>query len=64
MSHYDYKCSQRISAQGQPYYALIMAAIRDGDSDNREILRHAFPDTWDEFWARFNAPDGRLPGED
>ena len=63
MSLYDYKVSQRISAKGHPFYALIMAAMRQADSDNADALRSAFPDTWRELQARYNAPGGSLPGE-
>jgi len=61
MSRYDYERSRELSAE--PFYALIMAAMRTADSSNYELLREAFPDTLDELQERYNAPGGVLPGE-
>lgn len=63
MSLYDYKVSQIISADTPPFYALIMAAMRGADTMNQRLLRGAFPEVWDEFKARYNAPGGKLDGE-
>lgn len=63
VSHFDYKMSQKISAEDFPFYALIMAAIRQADSDNLEALKEAFPETYHELRERYNAPGGLLPGE-
>jgi hypothetical protein len=63
MSHYDYKVGQQLDLQDVPFYALIQAAMRRADTDNSIALRLAFPDVWDELWARYNAPGGLLPGE-
>jgi hypothetical protein len=41
-----------------------MAAMRKADSFNIERLRVAFPETYRELTARYNAPGGRLPGDD
>lgn len=63
MSFYDYEASQQIAAEEHPFYALIMAAIRQADTDNAATLRAAFPQVWDDLLARYNAPGGILPGE-
>ncbi len=63
MSHFDYMVSRNIEAEEYPFYALVMACIRQADSDNLEKLREAFPDVVHEFRARYNAPNGYLPAE-
>ncbi len=63
MSRFDYLASRELEAQDAPFYALIMAAMRRADTDNIRLLRVAFPDTWTELEARYNAPGGYLPGE-
>jgi hypothetical protein len=60
MSLYDYKKSLLIECQQYPFYALIMAAMRQADSDNRERLCDAFPEIWNELQARYHAPGGVL----
>lgn len=60
MSLYDYKVSQRISAEDYPFYALIMAAFRQADTDNQAKLQQAFPAVAREFTARYNAPGGEV----
>ena len=60
MSHYDYEASKRISMDDPPFYALIMAAMRQADTDNLAKLRDAFPFTWAELTARYNAAGGYL----
>jgi hypothetical protein len=63
MSLYDYEQSRKLSATDQPFYALIMAAMRRADTDNLTRLQSAFPEVWRELQARYNAPGGMLPGE-
>jgi hypothetical protein len=63
MSHYDYIVSKTLSEYDAPFYALIMAAMRQADSTNAAKLRGAWPDVWDELQARYNAPGGVLDGE-
>ena len=63
MSLYDYRESQEIDAKDFGFYALIMAAMRKADTDNTFLLRSAFPETFEELQARYNAPGGLLPGE-
>lgn len=61
MSLYDYEESKKLSQHG--FYALLMAAMRNADSDNAFRLRCAFPETWDELQARYNAPGGVIQEE-
>ena len=63
MSHYDYRRSIQIAIQDEPFYALIMAAMRQADTRNLEKLRQAFPDTYEELAARIDARNGVLPDE-
>lgn len=63
MSFYDYHVSKGVGLQDLPFYALIMAAMRQADTVNVGKLRAAWPDVWDELQARYNAPGGLLPGE-
>ncbi len=63
MSHYDYTKSLEIEYQEYPFYALVMACIRQADTDNLERLRQTFPDVVTEFRARYHAPNGYLPTE-
>lgn len=63
MSHYDYQKSAVIALHDFPFYALIMAAIRQADSDNQIKLERAFPETYQEFMQRYHAPGGYLDGE-
>ena len=60
MSYFDYKSSQSLAAQNPPFYALIMAAMRQADSHNAIIMRLAWPEVWDELQKRYNAPGGFL----
>lgn len=58
MSQYDYGVSKKLV--DVPFYALIMAAMRDADTYNLEALQNAFPDTYQEMMARYHAPGGVL----
>jgi hypothetical protein len=60
MSHHDYIMSQRVGALDIPFYALIMAAIRQADSENLDKLRQAFPEVFLEYWGRYHAAGGLL----
>jgi len=61
MSLYDYEESKRIAAQDFCFYALIMAAMRQADSNNLEALCRAFPQVYSELRERYNTRGGRLP---
>lgn len=63
MSYHEYKTSQEISAQDYPFYALIMAAMRQADGINIHRLRMAFPEKYEELKKRYDAPGGKLEGE-
>ena len=64
MSLHEYQKSREIASHEYPFYALIMAAIRQADTDNLTILQAVFPETYVEFWKRYNAPGGVLIEED
>ena len=61
MSLYDYRRSQQFEADDEPFYGLIMGAMRRADTGNLELLRCAFPETFAELFARYGAPGGELP---
>jgi hypothetical protein len=63
MSYADYQFSKKIGMQDYPFYAIVMAAMRQADTHNLAALRHAWPQVWDELQARYNAPGGSLPDE-
>lgn len=63
MSLNDYKESQKISACDYPFYALIMAAMRQADSFNLARLQREFPNQWEELQERYNAPGGMLDND-
>lgn len=63
MSLYDYDVSRQVGILDYPFYALIMAAMRQADTENLAKLREAFPATWDELNARYNAPGGQLDSD-
>ena len=63
MSWYDYKVSKVIAAQDYPFYALVMAAMRQADTANMRKLTQAFPGVYTELQQRYDAPGGYLVGE-
>lgn len=58
-----YMMSRDLLFSDPPFSALIFAAMRKADSENSARLRSAFPELWDEFQIRYDAPGGRLPEE-
>lgn len=60
---FEYEASKRIALQDLPFYALVMAAMRQADTENLARLRLGFEDVWQELQARYEAPGGLLPGE-
>ena len=64
MSLHEYQTSKEISMQDWPFYALIMAAMRQADSENISRLRVAFPWVWDELQSRYWAPNGCITPEE
>jgi len=63
MTFYDYQKSKEIEAEAYPFYAIIMAAMRQADSTNLAELKRAFPDIFDELQERYNAPGGVIEGD-
>ena len=63
MSYFDYKESQKITAEDYPFYALIMAAMRQADTENVEALKAMWPEIWEDLSSRYHAPGGRLEGD-
>ena len=64
MSKYAYMKSREILADDPPFSALIMAAMRKGDTENVALLRAAWPEVWHELWTRYWSPGALMPGED
>lgn len=46
-----------------PFYSLLMAAMRVADSENLVKLATEWPATLAELRARYNAPGGKLEGD-
>ena len=63
MSLYDYRSSAELSRLNPPFYALIMAAMRQADTSNMAKLKAAWPDVYAEMEFRYNAPGGMTPAE-
>ena len=61
MTRYDYLVSQKLGAN--PFYALIMAAMRQADTMNLAKLKDAWPLVWQELEQRYHARGGYLPYE-
>lgn len=64
MSFHEYEVSKRIAHYDRPFYSLVMAAMRQADSENLAKLQQVFPAVWGELQARYQSPGGVLPGED
>lgn len=67
MSLHHYTASREIvqarHENDWPFYALIMAAMREADSGNLLLLRNAWPEVYADLQARYWAPGGVLPGD-
>ena len=46
-----------------PFYATLMACLKVAYSNNIGRLKQAFPEVVAEYYARYQAPHGLLPGE-
>ena len=55
----EYRQSIHLAADGS-FYGLLMAAMRNADTDNLATLKAAFPQVWQELHDRYNAPGGCL----
>jgi hypothetical protein len=60
MSLHEYEISKKLGQQDPPFYALIMAAMRQADSSNLAKLTAAFPGVHAELMTRYHAPGGRV----
>ena len=63
MSLHEYRESQNIEAENYPFYALIMAAMRQADTVNRDRLKMVYPALYSELKQRYNAPGGSLSSD-
>jgi hypothetical protein len=63
MSFHEYEASREIAMEDYPFYAIIMAAMRQADGPNMYALTMAFPETRRELQERYDAPGGLLPAE-
>lgn len=64
MSFFDYEYHRRLGGGDVPFPALIMAAMRRADPENRQKLREAFPAVAAELEARDAAPAGALTADE
>lgn len=55
----EYRQSITLAGDGS-FYGLLMAAMRQADTQNLELLKSVFPDVWDELVKRYHAPGGCL----
>ena len=60
MTYHEYQRSRVMADQDEPFYALIMAAMRRADTVNQVKLQAAWPVVWEELEARYWAPGGLL----
>lgn len=67
MSLRDYEIANEIdklgASFGEDFYALIMVAMKNADTENLRKLIAAWPEVYAELDQRYNAPRGLLPGE-
>lgn len=63
MSRHEYEMSKKIAAEDYPFYAVVMAAMRQADSSNLLALKREFPLVYTELQQRYASPGGALPGD-
>jgi len=66
MSLREYNIAQEVEQLGdwgEDFYALVMVLMKNADTTNQQLLRGCWPHVWAEVQARYNAPQGLLPGE-
>lgn len=63
MSRYAYEVSKEIGMKDYPFYALVMAAMRQADTANLLRLQGAFPEVWHELEERYWTPGGLTAAE-
>ena len=54
------KMVQAVTRGDPPFHGVIMLAMMCADTFNTAKLRAAWPDTWEECQARYNAPGALL----
>ena len=59
---YAYHASLDIYRARHPFYAIIMAAMRDADTLNLASLKRCWPDVWEALQELYNTPMGEIPG--
>ena len=60
MSLHDYPRSLALNSLDEPFYSLIMAAMRQADTDNLALLKVAWPSVHHELMLRREVPLGVL----
>jgi hypothetical protein len=60
MSIHEYVISKQLNADDPPFYALIMAAVMQADSENFRLLTQAWPEVVEERRERYNREGGCL----
>lgn len=68
MSLDDYRVACKINelihqTPANPFYALILAAMKNADAINLTKLKACFPDTYLELYQRDHSPGGFLRNE-
>lgn len=63
MSKFGYEQSKSIVAQGYAFDSLLMALMRQADTDNIQKLKSVFPNEHAELQERYNSPGGWLSTE-
>jgi hypothetical protein len=56
----DYQDSKKLNATDHSLASLIFAAIQKADNFNLNRFRMVFPEYYDEFMARYQAPGGAI----
>jgi len=64
LSLHEYLYSQTLDRYDPPFYALLFEMIRKADSDNIKIIEAMWPEKFEEFMLRYNAPHGVIPKDD
>lgn len=63
MSKFAYEQSKSIVTQGYAFDSLLMALMRQADTDNIAKLQAVFPEEHAELQERYNSPGGWLSTE-
>jgi hypothetical protein len=64
MNQYDFRDGILLSKQDNSFHTLLVAAFRKADDKNLRRLKTAFPEEFENYQLRYNAPNsGLLAGE-